>query len=144
MADLTRGLTRGLTRRRIALKDSRDVVVARQAGREMTRQLGFGPADQTRLVTAISELVRNVIQYAGEGVCLISDESNEHRIRVKVVVEDHGPGIPDIEQAMTDGFSTGGGLGAGLPGAKRLVHEFDIQSQPGHTRVTIGMSRARV
>jgi serine/threonine-protein kinase RsbT len=129
---------------RIALKDSRDVVIARGAGREMARKLGFGPADQTRLATAISELTRNVVQHAGEGVCLVTDESNEHRISIKVVVEDHGPGISDIEQAMEYGFSTGGGLGAGLPGAKRLVHEFDIESQPGHTRVTIAMSRARV
>ena len=129
---------------RIALKNSRDIVIARVAGREMARQLGFGPADQTRLATAISELARNVIQYVGEGVCLVADESNEHRISIKVVVEDHGPGISDIEKAMEYGFSTGGGLGAGLPGAKRLVHEFDIESQPGHTRVTIAMSRARV
>jgi len=130
--------------RRIALREQVDVVAARQAGREMARQLGFGLADQTRLATAISELARNALQYAGEGVCLVSDESNERRARVKVVVEDHGPGIPDIKKAMEYGFSTGGGLGAGLPGAKRLVHDFEIESQPGHTRVTIGMSRARV
>ncbi len=128
---------------RVALKGQIDVVTARQAGREMARQLGFGSANQTRLATAISELARNALQYAGEGVCLIRDESDERRIRVKVVVEDHGPGIPDIEQAMQDGFSTGGGLGAGLPGTKRLVHEFEIESQPGRTRVTIGMSRGK-
>ena len=128
---------------RVVLKGQIDVVTARQAGREMARQLGFGSANQTRLATAISELARNALQYAGEGVCLIRDESDERRIRVKVVVEDHGPGIPDIEQAMTDGFSTGGGLGAGLPGTKRLVHEFEIESEPGCTRVTIEMSRGK-
>ena len=128
----------------VALKEEFDIVTARGAGREMARQLGFGSADQTRLATAISELARNALQYAGEGVCLISDESDARRSRVKVVVEDHGPGIPDIEQAMTDGFTTGGGLGAGLPGAKRLAHEFEIESEPGRTRVTIGMNRVRV
>jgi len=129
---------------RIEIKVEADIVAARRAGREMARQLGFGSADQTRLATAISELARNVIQYAGEGVCLVTDESDQNASKIRVVVEDHGPGIPDIEQAMTDGFSTGGGLGAGLPGARRLVHEFEIESQPGHTRVTIGMSRGKV
>ncbi|MBL7062631.1 MAG: anti-sigma regulatory factor [Anaerolineae bacterium] len=133
-----------LTKIRVVLENSRDVVIARRAGREMARQLGFGPADQTRLATAISELARNVVQHAGEGVCLVADESNERQISIKVVIEDHGPGIPDIEKAMGYGFSTGGGLGAGLPGAKRLVHEFDIESQPGHTRVAIVMNKAIV
>jgi len=90
-----------------------------------------------------SELTRNALQYAGEGTCLVSDESDARRARVKVVVEDHGPGIPDIDRAMEYGFSTGGGLGAGLPGTKRLVNEFEIESQPGRTRVTIGMSRVK-
>ena len=133
-----------MNEQRIVLKGQIDVVAARQAGREMARRLGFGSADQTRLATAISELARNALQYAGEGDCLVSDESDEHRARVKVVVEDHGPGIPDLEKALEYGFSTGGGLGAGLPGARRLVHEFDIQSQPGHTRVTMAMNRTRV
>jgi len=133
-----------MNEQRIALKGQIDVVAARQAGREMARRLGFGSADQTRLATAISELTRNALQYAGEGTCLVSDESDARRARVKVVVEDHGPGIPDIDRAMEYGFSTGGGLGAGLPGTKRLVHEFEIESQPGRTRVTIGMSRVRV
>lgn len=133
-----------MAERRVVLKEQKDVVAARQAGREMARELGFGPADQTRLATAISELARNVLQYAGEGVCLISNESNERRARAQVIVEDHGPGIPDIEKAMECGFSTSGGLGAGLPGAKRLVHEFEIESRPGRTRVTIVVSKALV
>ena len=128
----------------VALREEFDIVTARGAGREMARQLGFGSADQTRLATAISELTRNVIQYAGGGVCLIRDESDARRSRIEVVVEDHGPGIPDLEKAMEYGFSTGGGLGAGLPGAKRLAHEFEIESEPGRTRVTIGMNRVRV
>ena len=129
---------------RVEITTESDIVAARQAGREMARALGFGSADQTRLATAISELVRNVVRYAGEGVCLISDESDDRESKIKVVVEDHGPGIPDIDAAMTDGFSTGGGLGAGLPGAKRLVQEFDIESEPSLTRVNLVMKRRRL
>ena len=127
----------------IELKVETDVVLARQAGRELAREMGFGSADQTRLATAISELARNVIEYADEGTCLISNESNEHGTRIQVVVEDNGPGIADLEQAMTHGFTSGGGLGVGLPGAKRLVQEFDIESSPGHTRVSIAISRQK-
>ena len=133
-----------MTERRVEIKIESDVVAARQAGREMARELGFGSADQTRLATAISELARNVIQYAGEGVCLVSDESDQHMLRIRVMVEDHGPGIPDVEQAMEHGFSTGSGLGAGLLGAKRLVQEFDIESELGHTKVTMTMVRRRL
>lgn len=120
-----------------------DVVTARSAGRETARDLGFGLADQTRLATAISELTRNVIQYAGSGLCTIVDESDEDLARLRVVVEDNGPGIADIDNAMEDGYSTGGGLGAGLPGAKRLVDEFDLDTEPGHTSVTIKMTRRK-
>ncbi len=118
-----------------------DIVVARSAGRELAREIGFGSADQTRLATAISELTRNVIQYAGSGVCTVIDESADGAAGIRVTVEDHGPGIPDLEEAMADGFSTGGGLGAGLPGTRRLVHEFHLESEPGHTKVTIAMGR---
>ena len=128
----------------IELKTKSDIVAARQAGREMASELGFGSADQTRLATAISELARNVIQYAGGGRCLIAEDSNQNLSRIRVVVEDAGPGIADLEQAMTHGFSSGGGLGAGLPGARRLVQEFDIESSPGHTRVTIAITKPMV
>ena len=128
----------------IELKADSDIVLARQAGRELAREVGFGSADQTRLATAILELARNVIQYAGGGRCLIAEESNQHLTRIRVVVEDAGPGIADVEEAMTQGFTTGGGLGAGLPGARRLVQEFDIESQPGHTRVTIAITKPMV
>ncbi|MGK5094784.1 anti-sigma regulatory factor [Deltaproteobacteria bacterium TL4] len=117
------------------------VIEARQSGRDIARKLGFGSADQTRLATAISELTRNVIHYAKKGVCWIYDESDEKTRKIRVVVEDHGPGIPDIEKAMTDGYTTGRGLGAGLPATKRLVSQFDISSQPGLTRLTIAMIR---
>lgn len=126
---------------KIEIKVHSDIVSARQAGRRMAVELGFGSADQTRLATAISELTSNAIRYAGGGVCIVTDQSNQGTKRAQVVVEDHGPGIPDIEQAMMDGFSTGGSLGVGLPGSRRLVHEFDVESEPGHTKVTIAMIR---
>ncbi len=126
---------------KIEIKAHSDIVSARQAGRQMAYKLGFGSADQTRLATAISELTSNAIRYGGGGVCIVTNQSNQSTKKVQVVVEDHGPGIPDIEQAMKDGFSTGGSLGVGLPGSRRLVHEFDIESKPGHTRVTIAMMR---
>ncbi len=128
----------------VEIKTQGDIIAARQAARQMARQLGFGSADQTRLATAVSELTRNVIQYAGEGVCVITDDSEPSMVRIRVVVEDYGPGIPDVDQAMEQGFSTGGGLGAGLPGTKRLVHSFHIESRPGHTKVVIDMTRRKV
>lgn len=132
-----------VTEKVVRIEDEMDIVAAREVGREMAREMGFGLVDQTRLATAISELTRNVIQYAGGGTCLIRDASDEHHVRIRVIVEDHGPGIPDLNKAMQFGFSTSGGLGAGLPGTKQLVHEFHILSQPGLTRVTIAMVRQR-
>lgn len=128
---------------RVEIRDESGVVTARQAGREMAYELGFGLADQTRLATAISELARNVVQYAKEGVCIIADCSDEGMMRISVTVEDHGPGIVDVEKAMQNGFSTSRGLGAGLPGTKRLVQDFDIESRPGRTKVSIVIARQR-
>jgi len=128
----------------VEIESSRDIIAARQAGRDMASELGFGSADQTRFATAISELTRNVIQYAGTGVCIVTDESNKSTIKIQAKVEDNGPGIPDIDKAIEQGFSTTTGLGAGLAGTKRLVHEFDIDSTPGHTIVTIAITRRRV
>jgi len=127
----------------IRIKSGDDVIKARQAGRELVRQVGFGSADQTRLATAISELARNVIQYAGEGICKISIISELQKKGVRVVVEDNGPGIADIKQAMRRGFSSGNGLGAGLPGAKRLVSSFAIESKPGCTRIVIELTKRK-
>ena len=132
-----------MTETTVEIATESDVVAARHAGREMARQLGFGSAEQTRLATAISELARNVIQYAGTGVCTVIDESGPDVLRIGVVVEDNGPGIADVQKAMAEGFSTSRGLGAGLPGAKRLVQEFEIQSEPGHTRIVVAVSRRR-
>ncbi|MCF6356908.1 MAG: anti-sigma regulatory factor [Draconibacterium sp.] len=113
--------------KQIKVSCSEDVIKARQIGRNMAREIGFGSADQTRLATAISELTRNIINYAGEGVFEISDISDGIKNGLHVVVEDNGPGIPNIENAMKDGFTTGNGLGAGLPGTKRLVTFFDLK-----------------
>jgi len=129
----------------VEIKTQSDIIAARHAGRKAAHLLGFGLADQTRLATAISELTRNVIQYAGRGVCTIfaNDTPDPNRATIRVVVEDSGPGIPDLDQAMRPGFSTGRGLGAGLPGAKRLVDKFHIESEPGHTKITMKMARRR-
>lgn len=128
----------------IAIKTQNDILIARQAGRELAGKLGFRLADQTRLATAISELTRNVIKYAGEGICRIRNASGSREIKIEVEVEDWGGGIPDLDQAMTDGFSSGMGLGAGLPGTRRLMQEFQIESVPGHTLVRIALLRKRL
>jgi len=127
----------------VVLQGPGDIVTARQVCREMARELGFGSADCTRLATAVSEVARNAVQYAGGGICEVTDESNEDTAVVRVVVEDHGPGIVDVDKALEQGFSTSGGLGTGLPSAKRLVHEFTVKSQPGHTIVNLRMSRKK-
>lgn len=128
-----------MTHKWVELKRWSDIVAARQACRELARELGFGSADQTRLATAVSELTRNVIEHAGEGVYVVTEESHNETAVIRVVIEDHGPGIADVDQALAQGFTTSGGLGAGLPGAKRLVHEFTLNSQPGHTVVQVKM-----
>lgn len=110
----------------------------------MARQLGFSLSNQTRLATAISELARNVIQYAGKGVCILTNVSKNNIVKIRVIVEDQGPGIPDIQKAMEYGYSTSKGLGAGLPSTKRIVHEFHIDSKPGHTRITIGITQRKL
>ncbi|MEE3326107.1 MAG: ATP-binding protein [Myxococcota bacterium] len=127
----------------IPIESSVDVVLARREGRALAKELGFGSADQTRLATAISELTRNVVQYAGSGHCQIDDISSLRFMEVRVVVSDSGPGIPDLDEALRDGFSTGGGLGAGLPGTRRLVHSFEIKSDPEATRIEISVRRRR-
>jgi serine/threonine-protein kinase RsbT len=128
---------------RIAICTHHDIVTARHAAREHSARLGFGRAYQTRLATAVSELARNVIQYAGEGSCLIEEQADASGCSIQVTVEDHGPGIPDLALALADGFSTSGGLGAGLPGTRRLVDHFQISSEPGLTRVVIRIRKAR-
>ena len=126
--------------RQLDICQETDVITARQEGRRLAQELGFGLADQTRIATAISELTRNVVQYAERGTVTLKVVRADGREGLEVVVADEGPGMEDVELAMQDGYSTRGGLGAGLPGTKRLVHEFEIVSQPGRgTTVTIRM-----
>ena len=115
-----------------------DVVVVRQRVRELAIMLGFRLVDQTKLVTAASELARNTLQHGRGGQVEIVTLHNGSKKGLRLVFQDQGPGIPDIERALTDGFSTGGGLGLGLGGSKRLSNEFSVESEPGRgTRVMI-------
>ncbi len=124
---------------RIAIESDADVVTARQRARALAVGLEMPSTDQTLLATAISEIARNITTYAQRGEVLIDlvRDANGRR-GVRVVARDDGPGIEDLERALTDGYTTGGGLGLGLPGARRLVDEFDIQTAPGKgTTVTL-------
>jgi len=120
------------------IRTSEDVVIVRQAVRTHAVALGFSLVDQTKLVTASSELARNTLDYGGGGAAQLEVIQNEQHAGLRVVFDDQGPGIDDIEQALSDGYTSGGGLGLGLGGAKRLSHEFEISSKPGSgTRVSI-------
>lgn len=124
---------------RLPIRSGEDVVKVRQAVRRCAAELGLSLVEQTKLVTAASELARNTLTHGGGGGVRIEVISKEpRRTGVRLIFEDEGPGIRDIELAMRDGYTTGDGLGLGLGGARKLSHEFDIQSQPGSgTRVTI-------
>ena len=128
----------------VAVRQTSDIVLARSSARALAARLGFGKADQTRLATAVSELTRNVIMYAGSGACRITDTSDAEFNRIEITVEDHGPGIADIELAMQDGFSTGGSMGAGLAGTRRLVEDFSLESAPGLTKVSVSLSMRKI
>lgn len=122
----------------IQIRSESDVVQVRQMVRFRAAELRFSLVDQTKLVTAASELARNALIYGGGGTAQIQLVEDGGRKGVRVVFEDRGPGIPDIAAAMRDGFTTGSGLGLGLGGAKRLVNDFQIDSTPGTgTRVAI-------
>ena len=126
---------------RLVIRGESDIVGARQRAREVARALGFGPLDQSRIATAVSELTRNVVRYAteGRGEVLIRPRPRTDRgAGLEIVVADEGPGIADVEQALRDGFTSGHGMGMGLPGTKRLMDEMDIDSAVGRgTVVTI-------
>lgn len=117
--------------RRIAVSRDEDVVVARQIGRALATEIGFKGSDLTLIATAISEVARNIVVYAKHGDITLDIVEDRGRRGVCVVARDEGPGIPDVEKAMRDGFSTGGSLGLGLPGARRLMDDFEIVSQVG-------------
>jgi serine/threonine-protein kinase RsbT len=116
---------------RVAINSDQDIVVARQKGRALATQLGFGSGDATLVATAISELARNIVSYARKGQITLQIIDGEDRQGLSIVASDNGPGIPDVRQALRDGFSTSGSLGLGLPGVRRLMDEFQITSAPG-------------
>jgi serine/threonine-protein kinase RsbT len=120
------------------LQTEADIVRVRQVVRQWAIQQGFSLVEQTKMVTATSELARNTVVHGGGGTVQLEALTSGNRRGLRVIFVDHGPGIPDIAQAMTDGYTTGEGLGLGLGGAKRLVSEFEITSSPGAgTRVCI-------
>lgn len=123
---------------RVAIKSDQDIVVARQKGRLMATELGFSMGDATLVATAISELARNIVSYARKGQITLKTVNGLNRQGIAVIASDDGPGIPDIRQALRDGFSTSGSLGLGLPGVRRLMDEFEIASESGRgTTVTV-------
>jgi len=129
----------------IAIESDADVVTARQRARELAASLDLSSTDQTLLATAISEVARNITAYATRGeVSLKVVRDGDGRSGIEVIASDQGPGIVDIERALQDGYTTGGGLGLGLPGARRLVDEFEIRSAPreGTTVRLVKWSRA--
>lgn len=123
----------------IPVKTDLDIISARVEGRNLARELGFGTIDQARIATAISELARNVVLYAPEGRVMVrAIVSNDGERGIEVVCEDKGNGIANVELVMQDGYSTSSGLGMGLPGTRRLMDEFDIETKLGiGTKVTV-------
>ncbi|EKF00987.1 MULTISPECIES: anti-sigma regulatory factor [unclassified Tolypothrix] len=122
----------------INIQSSSDVVVVRQAVRQLSVEIGLSLVDQTKFVTAASELARNTLEYGGGGTVKLETLQEGKRRGLRLTFEDQGPGIPNIDLALKDGFTTGSGLGMGLGGAKRLANEFEIHSVVGEgTRVTI-------
>src|SRR4051794_17592756 len=122
----------------LAVHSEQDVVLVRQAVRKWTAELGFSLVDQTKIVTAASELARNTLIHGGGGSARLEALAEGARKGIRLTFEDQGPGIPDIDLALKDGYTTGGGLGLGLSGSKRLSNEFEIHSELGKgTRVSV-------
>ena len=123
---------------RVPIDSESDIVTARQRGRALAEQIGFSGSDLTIVATAISEVARNIVQYAKKGEIILKAANKRSQQGILIVATDAGPGISSIELAMQDGYSTGRGLGIGLPGVRRLMDEFDIQSETGKgTTVTM-------
>jgi serine/threonine-protein kinase RsbT len=123
---------------RVAIGSATDIVTARQKGRALAMKLGFNGSDLTLIATAISEVARNIVDHAKRGELILMPIHQGTRLGISVVARDNGPGIPDVSQAMQYGYSTRKGLGVGLPGAKSLMDEFDVDSQVGKgTTVTM-------
>lgn len=123
---------------RIPIDVDADIVIARQRGRELAAELGFTVVELTLIATAISELARNILLYAKHGEIILCTVQNNDKPGIVVLARDDGPGIADLKQALQTGYSTSGSLGLGLPGVRRLMNEFEIQSEPGKgTTVTV-------
>lgn len=123
---------------RLEIRSEHDILTARQRGRELATEVGFSGSDLTIVATAISEIARNIVEYAGQGELAFTIVSEGQSRGILVVARDEGPGIPDVAQAMQDGYSSGRSLGLGLPGARRLMDEFDVDSEVGRgTTVTM-------
>jgi serine/threonine-protein kinase RsbT len=121
----------------VPISSAADIVTARQLGRQMAARIGFSGSDLTVIATAISELARNIIEYAKHGEVTLTVASKGSRSGIQILAQDRGPGIRDVAKALQDGYSTGKGLGLGLPGVRRLMDELDVDSGPGRgTRVT--------
>jgi serine/threonine-protein kinase RsbT len=127
-----------LSKERLPIQREQDVVLFRNRIKELATKVGMSLVNQTKLITAASELVRNMLRYGGGGITHLETVSRNSIPGVRLIFKDEGPGIKDVTLAMKDGYSTGKSLGLGLPGAKRLVNEFDIISEPGKgTTITI-------
>lgn len=123
---------------RVHIEREADIVLARQAGRQLAAQIGFSATEQTLIATAISEVARNIVVYAQEGDIVLSRSEEGARVGIIVAAIDHGPGIENKELAMRDGYSTKNSLGLGLPGARRLMDDFSLESEVGKgTTVTM-------
>lgn len=123
---------------RVTIHSDADIIAARRVGRELAEGVGFGGSELTVIATAISEIARNIIEYAGSGEIILKQAQQGVRRGIHVIAKDRGPGIPDIELAMQDGYSTSKGIGLGLPGARRLMDEFEVDSAVGKgTTVTM-------
>lgn len=121
-----------MTDKVVSIATESDVVIARSEGRTMAQRLGFSPVEQARITTAISELARNIVVYGMKGVVTLRELRDlSGRTGLEVRFDDDGPGIADIDLAMSQGYTSGKGLGAGLPGSRRLMDEFEITSEPG-------------
>lgn len=127
----------------VAVDGPDDIVVARQAGRDLAARLGFSLTDLTLIATAISEVARNITSYAGRGEIRLGVEERNGRSALVVEAADDGPGIPDVDNALKDGYSSGAGLGIGLPGARRLMDDFEIHSEVGRGTTVIMWKWAR-
>lgn len=123
---------------RVRINSDADVVTARHEGRNLAQGLGFSAVELTLISTAISEIARNIAVYAGKGEMVLDTVNDGGKSGIRIVAGDQGPGIPDVEQAMQDGYSTGKSLGLGLPGAKRIMDDFEVDSRVGEgTTITM-------